>query len=95
MIHQVEDQMNMATGRRLLAVVAGDKFRAQEVAACFAEQGDRVKAIWYPDTRQLLQSDLTSRFEAVILFGPEDEALADAEEAEVRGVLRHTPLYRL
>ena len=95
MIHDIQGQGERAEERRILAVIAGEKSRAQEVAACFAEQGDRVKAVWYPDTRHLLDEGKAVEYEAVILFAPEDEAAGDAEEAEVRRAMRHTPLYRL
>lgn len=95
MIHDIQGQGEATSGRRLLAVVAGQRERASEVAACFAQQGDRVRAVWYPDTRHLIEADTKQRFEAVILFAPADDAAGDAEEAAVRGAMRGTPLYRL
>ena len=95
MIHDIQGQGEAGTDRRVLAVVAGQRERAQEVAACFAQQGDRVKAVWYSDTRHLLDERAGFDYEAVILFAPDDIAKGDAEEAAVRGALRGTPLYRL
>lgn len=95
MIHDIQDQGQAAVSRRVLAVVAGQRERAHEVAACFAQQGDRVSAVWYPDTRHFLSENQPLDYEAVILFSPEDPALGDADEAAVRGALRGTPLYRL
>lgn len=95
MIHDIQGHGEAAIDRRVLAVVAGEKARAHEVAACFAQQGDRVKAVWYPDTRHLIEADAKQDFEAVILFAASDEAEGDVEEAAVRVALRGTPLYRL
>lgn len=95
MIHDIQQQGEASVDRRVLAVVAGEKARAQEVAACFALQGDRVKAVWYPDTRHLLNEQRPRDYEAVILFAPEDPAEGDADEAAVRGAFRGTPFYRL
>ena len=95
MIHDIQNQGGAAAEKRTLAVVAGLRECAHEVAACFAQQGDRVKAVWYPDTKRLIEAELSARFEAVILFVSSDDAVGDAEEAEVRGAFRETPLYRL
>ena len=95
MIYDIQNQGGAVEGGRTLAVVAGRPERAQEVASCFAEQGDRVKALWYPDTKQLIEAERNAPLEAVILFVTSDDAVGDAEEAEVRGVFRETPLYRL
>lgn len=95
MIHDIQGQGEAGTDSRVLAVVAGEKARAHEVAACFAQQGDRVNAVWYPDTRHLIEADVKLDYEAVILFAAPNEAEGDVEEAAVRGALRGTPLYRL
>ena len=95
MIHDIQGQGAAASGGRVLAVVAGQKERAHEVAACFALQGDRVKAVWYPDTRHLLSEQRLRDYEAVILFAADDPAEGDADEAAVRGAFRGTPFYRL
>ena len=96
MIYDIQNQGGTENERgRTLAVVAGQPERAQEVAACFAQQGDRVKALWFPDTKHLIEAGRSDPLEAVILFVSSDDAVGDAEEAEVRGAFRETPLYRL
>ena len=95
MIHDIQGLGEAAAERRVLAVVAGEKSRAQEVATCFAQQGDRVDAVWYPDTRQLLAAGRERRYEAIILFATLQKEAGDAEEAELRSAMQDTPLYRL
>lgn len=95
MIHDIQGQGEATAAKRVLAVVAGRKESANEVAACFARQGDRVEALWFPDTSHLLEAEDKPRFEAVILFAAADEPSGDAAEAAVRGVMRGIPIYRL
>ncbi len=95
MIHDIQDQGQTTAERRVLAVVAGEKSRAQEVAVCFAQHGDRVNAVWYPDTRHLLEAGRGQHYEAIILFTAMQEEQGNAEEAEVRSAMLDTPLYRL
>lgn len=91
MIQNLQIEGGAAMGRRVLAVVAGERSRAQEVAECFAAQGDEVKALWFPDTRRLLEAGARLSYDAVILFSSVDEQ----EEHAVRNALRGAPLYRL
>lgn len=81
--------------RRVFAVVSADEARAREVVRCFARQGDRVRTLWFPDAHELISTIEQPRFEAVILFAPEDCQRGDAEELELRGAFRGLPLYRL
>ncbi len=80
---------------RVFAVVASDEARAREVVRCFSRQGERVQTDWYPDAHALVLAEETPRFEAVILFAPEDCPKGDAEEMELRGAFRGLPIYRL
>ena len=95
MIDDIQNQGGAGEKGRMLAVIAGQAARADEVAACFARQGDRVKAVWYANTRQFIEAEQRPRFEAVILFGSPDPAADDVQEAAVRGVTLGTPLYRI
>lgn len=79
---------------RVLAVIAEHAEQAEQIAAQFAEQGELVEAVWYPDSRRLLAEKETSRFQAVILF-PTTDGAADANELAVRNALVGMPLYRV
>lgn len=98
MIHDIQEHGETVTGTapRVLAVVSGQKAKAQEVAACFARQGDAVRAMWYPDADRLLAAKKRKpQWEAVILFAAKDPVAGDREEAAVRLAFQDTPLYRL
>ena len=80
---------------RVLAVVAGRRERAREVAAQFAAMGESIETLWYADSRELLTQASRPRFEAVILFPTRDESRTDADEADLRDGLTDTPLFRV
>lgn len=90
---QVSDEQGRCGGaakRRVLAVVARDEARADQMARCFAAAGDEVEAVWYSDLGQLREKAAERRreFEAVVWFGSESEAEAEA----LREWLGGTPL---
>ncbi len=64
---------------RLLAVVAREHRRADEVAASFAEVGDRVRTEWFASPEELLARPSPGGYEAVIFYPAGDDA-ADVEE---------------
>ena len=95
MIHDVHTPNEGGDLRRVLAVIAERAEQAAEIAAQFAQQGEIVEAVWYPDSRQLLAEKGIPRFKAVILFASGDEAVTDTDEAALRLALTDTPLYRV
>jgi hypothetical protein len=95
MIYDIQNQGEASAAGRVLAVVAGQRERANEVAACFQRQGERVKSVWYSSVRELVATEQKPSFEAVILFASPDAAAAEVEEAALRGAMGVTPFYRL
>jgi hypothetical protein len=81
--------------QRVFGVVAPTENMARELMRCLVRQGDRVQTLWYPDSSRLIADAETRRFEAVVLFAPEDCIEGDREEMELRGAFRGLPLYRL
>ena len=80
---------------RMLAVVGGRAERSREVIAQFEALGEVVEARWFETAGALLSQSERPRFEAVILFPECDDAATDADEANLRGALTDTPLYRV
>lgn len=78
---------------RLLAVVAREHRRADEVAASFAEAGDRVKTDWFASPEELLARPSPGGYEAVIFYAAGDDA-ADVEE-RLRLALGGTAFFRV
>jgi hypothetical protein len=95
MIHDIQGNGEAGGSVRVLAVVAGRRERAREVAAQFAALGENIETLWYADSRELLGQAARPRFEAVILFPTRDEAVTDADEASLRDGLTDTPLFRV
>ncbi|MFH1496216.1 MAG: hypothetical protein ABII82_00185 [Verrucomicrobiota bacterium] len=70
-----------SSGGRLLAVVAREHRRADEVVAGFAEVGDTVRAEWFSTPEELLARPLPGSYQAVILYATgDDAAMVDAED---------------
>ena len=95
MIHDIQGNGEAGGSVRVLAVVAGRRERAREVAAQFAAVGENIETFWYADSHELLTQSARPRFEAVILFPARDETKTDADEADLRDGLTNTPLFRV
>jgi len=95
MIYDIHSHSATGGTKRVLAVVAEQAKWADEVAAQFAAEGDEVEAVWYPDSRRLIDEGRMQGFEAVILFAARDEVSGDADELALRHAMASTPLYRI
>lgn len=97
-MNQTSDETNEVparAGERLLAVVAREHRRADEVTASFAEVGDTVRTEWFASAEELLARPLPGGYEAVILYAAGDDQNVTETEDRLRVALGGTAFFRV